>query len=346
MFNSLIKKLGWLFLASVAFLGLANWVGVADKTATPSSIAQENEKQIPTAHNKITNKLSLEISRKLMADIENQLALKDNAEYKSYQNKIEWLTKHSSLRGTQVGGAYPVDADGHLLAHISIKHRFDYFLTLLGELSYKQLISLIEEDIEQSLQNPARNEAILLFGRYLDYKYALKALDDEISQNQVALTDREAIIARQISLYQGIDMLRYEYFELDFRQAFFGQEIKDEQALIADLQGTESNSAKEDKSQLTELIKKLEKQSLETGEDVFNLQAQTLGLDAAQRLSNLRDSRQILNDKVKRFMVEREQVLSSGFSDDLQNQEIDRLIVSSFTQSEQKRLPALIKMLQ
>lgn len=341
---SLIKKVCLISFGGLAFLGLAKWAGVAD-TAAPVPVVK-TEKSQPlneTNQNNLTNNV---IALEIKADIEKQLNLKDNVEYQAYQDKLKWISKKSSLRGTQIGGAYPVDGEGHLIAHISIKHRFDYFMTLLGELSYSQLILLIEEDIKQTLQEPARTEALSLLQNYQAYKYALKALDDEFSANQVSLRDRAAIVDRQIALYQSIDLLRYEHFAPDYRLAFFEQEIADEQALIANLQGSGYEEESDDQSKLTGVIATLEQQSLATGEDLFTLQAQAFGIEAAQRLSEVRESRNELTQKVLTYLNDRNTIQTSSLSSELQIQEIENLIESRFTLSEQKRLPALVKMVQ
>lgn len=342
---SLIKKGILIAIGSVAFLGLAKWVGVA-AIATPIAPTQNNTIADAEGSNALDHVTQKSISLAIQKDIEVQLNVKDNPEYQAYQDKLDWLSDQSSLRGTQIGGSYPIDANGDLIAHISIRHRFDYFMTLLGELSYAQLIALIEDDIKQSLQDPARSQALSLLGNYQAYKYALKSLDDEFSSTQVISTDRDAIINRQISMYQAIDMLRYDYFEPEYRVAFFEQDIKSEQALIATLQGAEEADDVQNKRKITGVIATLEEQSINTGEDLFSLQAQEFGVEAAQRLSNVRDSRAILKAKVLTYLENKNTIEAMGLSQETQNQEITNLVVSSFSKSEQKRLPTLVKMVQ
>ncbi|EAQ65873.1 lipase modulator protein [Marinomonas sp. MED121] len=348
MKHSLIKKLGLIAFAGAAFLGLANWVGVAYIAAPVQMTSNQDklkvEKNSDSAH--LIDPKTHVLKETVVANIEKELNLKDNPAFSDYQNKVRWLAESSSLRGTQVGGAYPVDAEGRLVAHISIKQRFDYFMTLLGELSYGQLIDLIKEDIRQSLVDPAQSEALALLEQYQAYKYALKTLDDEFSQVHVALTDRMAIVERQISLYQAIDLLRYEYFEQDYRQAFFADEIASEQALIASLQGSNTQTDSNDGDKLTQVISRLELQSEENGEDLFVLQSQAFGIEAAQRLANVRGSRQVLKTKVLAFMDQKKAIQSSSLSLDLQQQEIENLIALNFSDSEKKRLATLEKIYQ
>lgn len=346
MTNSLIKKACLAAVGGLAFLSLAKWVGVANQ-ATPNSVAKVDKTNVLLSENTVTKESKQDnVIESFKSDIEDQLKIAENEEYTAYQDKVEWLLTRSSLRGTTIGGAYPIDENGHLVAHISIRHRFDYFMTLLGELSYTQLIQLIEEDIKQTLVDPARSEAITLLQSYQAYKYSLKALDDEYSNEQISMTDREAIINRQIGLYQSIDLLRYEHFEPDFRTAFFEQEIKDEQALIASLQGASFGAEEADDSKLTNVISSLEKQSEETGEDLFDLQSQAFGVEAAQRLSDVRESRSELKARVLTFITQRDKLLASDLTQDVQTQELALLIESSFNESEQKRLPALVKLMQ
>lgn len=337
----LIKRGMIISLVAFAFLGLAKWLGVA-YFATPVPVAETqslnqalqasaNEKTLQSAHT---------LSVEAQSDIKVKLNVKDNGVYEAYQNKLEWLTKASSLRGTQVGGAYPVDEQGNLIADISIRHRFDYFLTLLGELSYEQLIKLIEEDIKQSLQDPAQSQALAVFQHYQAYKYALKALDDEFGENRVNLKDRQAIINRQISLYQAIDLLRYDYFDQAYRLAFFAQEIDAEQALIADLQGA-NNNRDEGPASLSDVMDNLAQQSHATGQDLFSLESNAFGVEAAQRLEEVRSSRQILKDKVLDYLDKRDEIRRSALTIESQNEEIEYLKNLSFTINEKKRLVAL-----
>lgn len=342
---SLIKKVCLITLGGFAFLGLAKWTGAAYQVA-PAQQASINQETPSKDQPSVNSTESLTLSSADKSDIKAQLNVAENNEYMKFKSKFEWLASQSSLRGTSVAGAYPVDTEGHLLPHISIKHRFDYFMTLLGELSYDQLIQLIEQDIKQSLEEPARREALELLGNYQAFKYALKALDDEFSNYQVNLKDKDAIINRQINLYQEIDMLRYEYFEPDYRLAFFEQDIADEQALIATLQGNDVANLAEDKTKLTGLINTLEQKSEATGEDLFDLQAKEFGVEAAQRLANVRESQNELNTRVRQFIIQKESILNSGLSHEDQSLELKHLIESEFSLSEQKRLTALVAMLQ
>ncbi|WP_438465206.1 lipase secretion chaperone [Marinomonas sp. PE14-40] len=342
---SLTKKVCLIAFGGLAFLGLAKWTGVAYQAAP---VLQTNQDQGSLTNNQISNKPveSFVLSSSEKADIKAQLNVAQNNEYNRFKDKFEWIGSQSSLRGTSIAGSYPIDAEGHLFPHISIKHRFDYFMTLLGELSYEQLIELIKEDIKLSLEEPARREALELLGNYQAFKYALKALDDEFSNYQVNLKDKDAIINRQINLYQEIDMLRYEYFEPDYRLAFFEQDIADEQALIATLQGNDVANLAEDKTKLTGLINTLEQKSEATGEDLFDLQAKEFGVEAAQRLANVRESQNELNTRVRQFIIQKESILNSGLSHEDQSLELKYLIESKFSLSEQKRLTALVAILQ
>lgn len=342
---SLIKKVCLISLGGFAFLGLAKWTGAAYQAAPvqQASINQEAPfKDQPSVNS--TELLTLSSADK--SDIKAQLNVAENNDYIKFESKFEWLKTQSSLRGTSIAGAYPIDADGHLLPHITIKHRFDYFMTLLGELSYDQLIQLIEQDIKQSLEDPALSEALKLLENYQAFKYALKSLDDEFSNYQVNLKDKDAIINRQISLYQEIDMLRYEYFTPEYRLAFFEQDIADEQALITTLQGNDVASLAEDKTKLTGLINTLEQQSEATGESLFDLQVKEFGVEAAQRLANVRESQNELNARVRQFIKQKDGIINSGLSNEDQVLELKHLIESKFSLSEQKRLTALVAMQQ
>jgi len=71
-----------------------------------------------------------------------------------------------------------------------------------------------------------------------------------------------------------------------------------------------------------------------------------VNLEAAQRLANVRESRNELNTRVKEYLKQKEGILNSGLSTQDQSLELKHLIESSFSLSEQKRLNALVAMLE
>ena len=57
------------------------------------------------------------------------------------------ITLPSSLQQTTTDGMFTVDSNGHLIVSNSIKERFDYFLSILGEESLEQVVARITAHI-------------------------------------------------------------------------------------------------------------------------------------------------------------------------------------------------------
>src|SRR5690606_19818417 len=99
----------------------------------------------------------------------------------------------ASLRGTEVGGRLQTDADGNLLISDQLRHLFDYYLSTTGEQNHAQIVAQVQALIRDSLDDPARSQALDLFQRYLDYQRALVALEQDFP----AAADIDSLWARQ-----------------------------------------------------------------------------------------------------------------------------------------------------
>lgn len=73
----------------------------------------------------------------------------------------------TSLAGTQVDGAWPTDARGHLRADRALRTRFDYYLSLLGERPLSDLRDLLRRDAVAHLPAAAVDQALALWDSYL-----------------------------------------------------------------------------------------------------------------------------------------------------------------------------------
>jgi hypothetical protein len=82
----------------------------------------------------------------------------------------------ASLRGTEVAGALPVDARGHLRVVPAVLELFDWFLAASGEEPIAQTRARIEAEIRVRLEPPAEGEALALLDRYLAYREAVRVL--------------------------------------------------------------------------------------------------------------------------------------------------------------------------
>lgn len=122
----------------------------------------------------------------------------------------------ASFSGTQVDGAFSVDAAGNLRITRDILQIFDYFLSALGEEPLQVSLDRLQAYIGAQLQQPAQGQARELLAQYLDYKRQLVSLERDLPQlaNLDALRQREA----------AVQALRARLFSPEVHQVFFALE--------------------------------------------------------------------------------------------------------------------------
>jgi lipase chaperone LimK len=240
----------------------------------------------------------------------------------------------TSLKGTEIDGLYPVDQDGNLLFSKSIKNRFEYFLSLMGEFELEQVLQMIKDDIASNLSSPAKEQALKLFDDYVAYKYALTELEASLSAAQGY--EKNDIQRIRYQLQQMRDVRR-EYLPIDAVDAFFGfdemyddfmissLEIKNNQQLTESekrqqLMGLENNlpqdvQAMRDETQrvsqvflITEEIKK----SGGTDQDVFAVNEREFGQEAALRLQVLNEQRNEWQSRVDNYVETKQSIESNN----------------------------------
>jgi lipase chaperone LimK len=81
-----------------------------------------------------------------------------------------------SLQDTAIDGALAVDGDGRLLVTPEVRRFFDYFFVATGEEDDDRIRARIEAEIRARLHGPARDAALALLDRYLDYRERGRAL--------------------------------------------------------------------------------------------------------------------------------------------------------------------------
>ncbi|MFT7108722.1 MAG: lipase chaperone LimK [Psychrobacter glaciei] len=267
----------------------------------------------------------------------------------------------TSLKGTEIDGLYPVDQDGNLLFSKSIKNRFEYFLSLMGEFELDQVLQMIKDDIALNLTSPAKEQALKLFDDYVAYKYALAELEASLSAAEGYETNDIQRIRYQLQQMRDV---RREYLPIDAVDAFFGfdemyddfmissLEIKNNQQLTESekrqqLIGLENNLPQDvqtmrDETQrvsqvflITEDIKK----SGGTDQDVFAVNEREFGQEAALRLQVLNEQRNQWQSRVDNY-VETKQSIESN--DQLTQEQIeDQLRILKETQFEPTELNKL-----
>jgi lipase chaperone LimK len=78
-----------------------------------------------------------------------------------------WIAQHSSLRGTQLDGAWDIDARGQLHPTLALRRRFDQLLTLRGETDIADLGAYISHAVREQAGNTAAQQVAGMWQKYL-----------------------------------------------------------------------------------------------------------------------------------------------------------------------------------
>ena len=282
-------------------------------------------------------------------------------------DKIDW--QKTSLKGTDIDGMYPVDSDGNLLFSAAIKHRFEYFLSTMGEFPLDDVLQMVKGDIEANLASPAKEQALKLFDDYVAYKYALVELEKTFEPSQNYEVSNIERFRHQL---QQLRNKRREHLDSEAADAFFGFDELYDDFMLAQLEIQNNNQLTssekqqqvealqeglpEDVRQMraeTQRISKVFELTQEMKEEgaseveVFDYNSQQFGQEAAQRLQALDENRQAWQQKVDNYLLEKSQILNDELlSHEEKLQEVKRLSGERFTPLELKRLPAFEVMAQ
>jgi len=282
-------------------------------------------------------------------------------------NKIDW--QKTSLKGTTIDGMYPVDKDGNLLFSAAIKHRFEYFLSTMGEFPLDEVLQMVKDDIAINLVSPAKEQALNLFDDYVAYKYALVELEKtfepvqgyEVSNierfrhqlDQLRNKRREHLNSEAVDAFFGFDEL-YDDFMLsqleiqNNNQLTTVEKLQQTQALEDSLPEDVRTMREETQrvSKAFELTQEMKEEGASESE-VFDYNSQQFGQEAAQRLQALDETRQVWQVKVDNYLLEKSHILKDEeLSDEAKLQAIKSLASERFTELELKRLPAFEVMAQ
>lgn len=297
------------------------------------------------------------------AYVSSSVDLNNNESIAHTDNTLPEFLSGSSLKGTSIDGLYPVDENGNLLLSGSIKHRFEYFLSTMGEFSLEQVQQMIRDDIESNLQEPARTQALQLFEDYIGYKYALADLEQSLQAPQdYEINDIERM---RFQLQQLRDKRR-EYFSQDAVDAFFGfDELYDDFMLnrleiqassqlspaekAAQIQSLEQNLPEQvrsmrDETQRISQVFEITQDMRDEGaseDDIFERNSQEFGQEAAERLRALDSKRQALQQKIDLYMSQKKIITEDETLTATDKQiKLDELLLS-FDADERRRLNAV-----
>lgn len=269
----------------------------------------------------------------------------------------------TSLKGTDVDGLYPVDADGNLVLSNSIKHRFEYFLSTMGEFPLEEVLEMVREDISLNLSSPAKEQALALFDDYVAYKYALADLeaslqapqDYEIQDiqrfrfqlDQLRAVRRDYLSSEAVDAFFGFDEI-YDDFMLSRLEIQNNQQLsaEEKQAQLSALEQTLPSDVKEmrDETQRVSQVFKVTEDMKTNGADeadIYSVREQAFGQDAALRLKALDQQRAQWQNRVDTYLAKRKAIISDDARTPSEQQaQLDDLRQTSFSDQEQARLSA------
>lgn len=129
--------------------------------------------------------------------------------------------RQTSLAGTQPDGDWSVGANGQLLPSHALRRRFDYYLTLVGEVPLDSLRALVLQQASAELREPALGAVMALWDRYV-------ALQQTPWKHAVDLRRRDTWAQALAERSQG----RRAALGDDWAQAFYGEEERELAATI------------------------------------------------------------------------------------------------------------------
>ncbi len=218
---------------------------------------------------------------------------------------------------TPINRLYPLGEEGQLHITDSIKYRFEYFLSSMGEFPLKQISQMVKDDIQVNLQGDAEEQAMGLFQDFLQFKFTLAELE--------AWSYHSDLPAQK--MFEKLQSLReYQYKQADQHALnnFLGfNEIYDE-FLLTKI-GILANS------QLSLLEKKQQTQTLEQG----------LDQDVVLMRRNAQSHYWQFN--IHTYLNMKQSILSNENLSPLQkNEDIENLKQKKFTEKERELYEAML----
>ncbi|MDE1460780.1 lipase secretion chaperone [Spartinivicinus poritis] len=271
-----------------------------------------------------------------------------------------------SLQHTAIDGYFPVDEKGHLIATQAVKERFDYFLSILGEEGFDQVINRIKADITQQLVSPAKEEALHLLSRYLDYKTALADYEQLLTSN---LVDQRPILQLFQEHQAMLNSLRQQFFSPATVDAFFGfdQQYSDwvyqrlsinsdttlstrEKAVALEQLNTSLATDSQviftpdlQETQLQSITDELRQQGA-TADIIYTARAEIMGEAAAARLARLDQTKMHWQQRLQQFRQAYQTIATQQHSQADIQLAVKNLLNQQFSPQEQLRIKTLEKL--
>ncbi|MFC4160349.1 lipase secretion chaperone [Chitinimonas lacunae] len=263
-----------------------------------------------------------------------------------------------SLRGTTVDGQARQEG-GRLVVDDRLRELFDYYLSSYGERSLEQIETEIGAELDRRLPPEAAAEARRVLKRYLAFKRALVALDQD---PKLAGNGLDAIQAR----LDAVAALRAQFFSPAEARAMFGLEESYARDALARLrvQQDSSLSPSERARQLAELdaaaapeirlarqapmqqanLAQAVEAARARGADaaeIHRLRSANVGAAAADRLAVLDREEAAWQQRITTWRADRERILADPSLDAATREvQLRRLDDERFSADEQRRLAA------
>lgn len=268
----------------------------------------------------------------------------------------------NSLEGTSVPPGLLEDGNGNLVPTPGLRDIFDYFLSVQGEESLDVIVARINAYLASNLSASAAAQARTVLGNYLDYRESLADVEQVGGVNADQL-DLLAVQTQQ----DEVRALRQRYFDAGVNEAFFARDDALDRFAVARLKVLQDDtlSAEEQATQLNALRHQLPADMQQELDDVSRYQdlrtltqswqdqggndaelrqirEQTVGAAAADRLEALEQERAAFDQRMQRWLGERQAILSnSALSEADRERQIETLRAGQFSDNELVRVRTL-----
>lgn len=248
-----------------------------------------------------------------------------------------------SLEGTQVDGGFRLDENGNLIVEPQVLRVFEYFMSTIGEESLDEIVQRVRRLIEAALPASAQDDAKLLLAQYLDYRKRQAELLGSYSNSGDLATMREG--------FSQLKQVRRDVFgDEDARKLFAGKEAytefnlnsmalndtqpdMDELERIERLRNMSSSLPEARREQIRERLNQREldyrteqlKSEGASAEELRQMRAQLVGVEAAERLGELDEERADWDNRVSEFNGDLKQALSEA-GEDLSDEQREAIV--------------------
>ena len=266
---------------------------------------------------------------------------------------------------------FTLDNDHQLVSTYAVRELFDHYLSTYGEADLNTIIKLVQTEIDQHLQEPAKSDALSLLKRYVDYKIALAqhsaSQTDSWSEHETHTDHPETFINTVEASYTALESLRKQHFSAEEYDNFFAIEDAQNAYMLEQLRINQDASLnQQEKERQLELASTLlpeeiiesrqrvqqhanlratvTQMSAEGASDdaIFQVRESELGSEAALALAKLDDERAQWKSRVQQFATERTDILNSGMSEEDKTTAIESLLSMHFEPNEAKRAQAIV----